>query len=273
MKIATDYPVLAAASVSLLAALAACSNDDRSAYARVANNGGVTVIEPSSTPYVPRQLGVTGTVTGVVEFAGPPPRDTVTSVTRDHRVCGTSIRQAIARTSGNRLAGALVWLSDIREGRPLPLSRRFELVQSDCKFDPIVQAVIAGGALNVRAHDPIISRSVVVDTRTLDTLAVLPFTDAGEVIPLDVQLRQPALLEVSSTTHPWMRAWVAVFDQPYFAESGADGTFRLEGVPPGTYTVRAWHPRYGVTSDSTNVSANAADSVTLAFQNAPVAQP
>jgi hypothetical protein len=267
MKIKAGRPIVAAASFGLLVCGAeACSSGDRSAYARAANGGGVAVIEPMPTPYVPRQVGVPGTILGFVQFIGPAPRDTVVTVTRDQRVCGNTIRQPSVRAAGNRLAGALVWLSDIREGRPLPLLRRFELVQNGCTFDPLIQPVIAGGALNVRAHDAIISRSVVVDTRTLDTLAVLPFTDAGEVIPLDVPLRQPALLEVGSTTHPWMRAWVAVFDQPYFVESGTDGAFRLDGIPPGTYTVRAWHPRFGVTSDTATVAAGAADTLTLSFQ-------
>jgi hypothetical protein len=267
MKITAGYQIVAAASFGLLVCgAAACSSGEHSAYARAANGGGVTVIEPMATPYVPRQVGVSGTVLGVIQFIGPAPRDTVVTVTRDQRVCGNTIRQPSVRTAGNRLVGALVWLSDIREGRPLPLARRFELVQNRCTFDPLIQPVIAGGALNVRAHDAIISRSVVVDTRTLDTLAVLPFTDAGEVIPLDVPLRQPALLEVGSTTHPWMRAWVAVFDQPYFVESGTDGAFRLEGIPPGTYTVRAWHPRFGATSDTATVTAGGADTLTLSFQ-------
>lgn len=267
MKIAAAYPIVTAARFGLLiCGAAACSSGEHSAYARAANEGGVTVIEPVATPYVPRQVSVSGTVLGTIQFVGPVPRDTVVTVTRDQRVCGNTIRQPSVRASGNRLAGALVWLADIREGRPLPLSRRFELVQNRCTFDPVVQPVIAGGALNVRAHDPIISRSVVVDMRTLDTLAVLPFTDAGEVIPLDVPLRQPALLEVGSTTHAWMRAWIAVFDQPYFAESAADGAFRLDGVPPGTYTVRAWHPRFGVTSDTATVTAGGADTLTLSFQ-------
>lgn len=268
MKIAARHSIVALASFGLLiSGAAACSSGEHSAYARVAGEGGVTVIEPMPTPYVPRQVGVSGTVFGTIEFIGPAPRDSVVTVTRDQGVCGTTIRQGAIRASENRLAGALVWLSDIREGRPLPLSRRFELVQNRCTFDPRIQPVIAGGALNVRAHDPIISRSVVVDTRTLDTLAVLPFTDAGEVIPLDVPLRQSALLEIGSTTHPWMRAWVAVFDQPYFAESGTDGAFRLDEVPPGTYTVRAWHPRFGVTSDTATVAAGASDTLTLVFQD------
>ena len=132
-------------------------------------------------------------------------------------------------------------------------------------FSPRVQAVVAGGALNVRSHDPIVSRSAVVDMRTMDTLIVLPFTDAGTVIPLDAPLQRPAMLHVRSSTHPWMEAWVAVLDHPYVAETGENGSFSIEGVPPGQYEVRAWHPAFGLTSATVGLQAGRTQSVHLRF--------
>jgi hypothetical protein len=45
--------------------------------------------------------------------------------------------------------------------------------------------------------------------------------------------------------HPWMFAWVSVFDHPYFAVSGADGKFIIKNVPPGKYTLEATHRKLG----------------------------
>jgi len=45
--------------------------------------------------------------------------------------------------------------------------------------------------------------------------------------------------------HPWMRAWVCVFDHPYFSVSGKDGKFVIKNVPPGKYTVAADHRKLG----------------------------
>jgi hypothetical protein len=45
--------------------------------------------------------------------------------------------------------------------------------------------------------------------------------------------------------HPWEKAWLGVFDHPFFAITDADGNYRIEGLPPGQYAVVAWHELFG----------------------------
>jgi plastocyanin len=45
--------------------------------------------------------------------------------------------------------------------------------------------------------------------------------------------------------HPWMRMFVNVLTNPYYAITGADGTFRIKGLPAGYYTLEAWHEKFG----------------------------
>jgi hypothetical protein len=63
--------------------------------------------------------------------------------------------------------------------------------------------------------------------------------------------------------HGWMAAWVGVVAHPFFAVSGADGAFRLDGVPPGTYTVEAWHERFG--TKTAQVTLGERQNATVAF--------
>lgn len=268
MKMLLRSPRATLALVSALT-LAACSGDERSAYARATSApAGVTIVDPVTLPYQPVDVVAAGSVGGTVTFSGEAPRDTAIVVSRDERVCGNTLRHIVVQTQEDRVEGALVWLADIRRGRPLPLSRRFELVQTRCTFGPILQPVLAGGALNVRTHDPILAEIVVLDTRTRDTMAVLPFSSAGSLIPLDTQLRQPAMLQIRSVTHPWMEAWVAVLDHPYFAMTDRAGQFLLEQVPPGRYQVKAWHPRFGMATGNVSVAAGGASQLDLRFENA-----
>ncbi len=259
-------PRCAALTSLLLLGLAGCSGDDEPAYAKSPNGSGprVTVIGVPTEPY--RPIAVTNGVrlNGTVLFTGTRPADSTATPARDQNVCGAAINVLTLRMRDSSLAGVVVWLDDIRTGRPLPLSRRFELVSQKCVFTPHVQAIVAGGALNVRNDDPVIYRSYVSDSRTGETVTDLPFTDAGQVIPLDRQLTAPVLLEVKSASHPWMRAWVATFDHPYFAVTGENGAFSMESVPPGAYTLKAWHPALGVTSHPLNVGTEGA-SVTVKF--------
>jgi hypothetical protein len=62
-----------------------------------------------------------------------------------------------------------------------------------------------------------------------------------------------------------MRAYVGVFDHPYFTLSGADGSFTLKNVPPGEYTVEAWHERFGTRSQKITVGEKEAKEIEFTF--------
>ena len=61
--------------------------------------------------------------------------------------------------------------------------------------------------------------------------------------------------------HPEMEAFVLVVDNPYFAVTEADGKFRIDGVPPGTYTLRAWSEKLPETTQTVTVTSGATTTV------------
>ncbi len=70
--------------------------------------------------------------------------------------------------------------------------------------------------------------------------------------------------------HGWMNAYVGVLDHPYFAVTDADGKFELKTLPPGTYTIEAWHEKLGTTTQSVTIGAKETKDVTFHFK-APAA--
>jgi hypothetical protein len=65
--------------------------------------------------------------------------------------------------------------------------------------------------------------------------------------PLERKFSQPEIMiRVKCNIHSWMHAFIGVVDNPYFAVTGADGTFELKNVPPGEYTIEAWQEELGV---------------------------
>ena len=66
--------------------------------------------------------------------------------------------------------------------------------------------------------------------------------------------------------HPWMFAWVGVVDHPFFAVTGADGSFSLEGLPPGTYTIEAWHESLGAQTQTVTIGEQETGDITFLFQ-------
>jgi hypothetical protein len=65
-----------------------------------------------------------------------------------------------------------------------------------------------------------------------------------------------------------MNAYVGVLDHPYFAVTGPDGKFTLTGLPPGTYTVEAWHEKLGATTQSVTLAAKETKDVSFTLKMA-----
>jgi hypothetical protein len=75
------------------------------------------------------------------------------------------------------------------------------------------------------------------------------------------------MVPVKCNIHRWMRAWVGVLSHPYFAVTGSDGTFRIANLPPGEYTIEAWHEKYGTAEQKISVAKGAAPpEITFTFK-------
>ena len=66
--------------------------------------------------------------------------------------------------------------------------------------------------------------------------------------------------------HDWMNAWVGVLDHPFYAVTGADGTFSLKGLPPGTYTIEAWHEKLGTQTQMVTIGPKETKDVAFTFK-------
>lgn len=262
--------------ISLIAL--ACSRDD-TASAKTRDNSdddGIAprpaVIAPSAQPYRVAPVTTPSTIVGTVDFDGIPPSAQAVQPTVDQNVCPKSIVSRNVTLAGTRVAGAVVWLTDIRTGKAFPLERRFDLTNNDCMLDPFVQAITTNSTLNVGNDDRAVQTNRFINVGTGKIVALAPFNDDGEVVPVD-RFREPAEIEVVSEQHPWAHAWIAVLDHPYFAQTDAKGAFSIDGVPPGRYQIRAWHPALGFADDSVTVTGGQQVSVAFRIRRASPATP
>jgi hypothetical protein len=117
------------------------------------------------------------------------------------------------------------------------------LDQKDCRYAPHVVAMQIGQELVAKNSDPFLHS---VHTNPLanapENIAQYTVDPVGRRIK---PIKEAETFKVTCDLHPWMTAWVAAFDHPFFAVTRADGTFDMPLLPPGTYTLRAWHERLG----------------------------
>jgi hypothetical protein len=76
--------------------------------------------------------------------------------------------------------------------------------------------------------------------------------------------RSEILVPIKCNQHPWMKAYVGVVKHPFYAVTKEDGSYEIKGVPPGTYTVVAWHEK-GPTEKTMQVTVPAKGAATSDF--------
>ncbi|MEP6506846.1 MAG: hypothetical protein ABJC63_01370 [Gemmatimonadales bacterium] len=269
---------LSVAVLLSVSVLSGCSGDKKEAAAAqppVIKPGSVpprpSVVRVPATAYRPIQVTDGGTLAGTVEYDGVIPADPVVTVPADQSGCGPTIAEHAVDHNGSRINGVVVWITDIRTGKPLPIARRFELSNTDCLLSPRVQAVFAPGTLNMSSEDVTMHRDRIINVGTGEMLGLAPFNDNGEVVPFDRLLTGTAELEITCELHPWSKAFILVFDHPYFALTSSSGSFSIGDVPPGTYHVRAWHPSLGISDQTFTIVAGQAASLAMKLANAGAA--
>lgn len=250
------------------AALVGCGRSDDTRDAR--NPGGDTIAEaaftsrPGLSPYREIELSALGRLEGEVRLESSA-RDTLVVVTRNADLCGDRIAEGAIVAPQGGLMNVVVWLSDAREGKALPDSRRFEVTNVRCRLDPRVQGVIVGGTLNVKSADPVVHETVIRVSGVTEVLETVTQNGDGQVVPLENVLARPVRLELSCRTHPWTQGWIHVFDHPYFAISAPNGRFVLDSIPPGEYTMRTWHERLGGTAREVRVEVGGVTRVEVKY--------
>ena len=127
--------------------------------------------------------------------------------------------------------------------------------QKGCIYSPHVLGIMAGQQLDILNNDG-----------TLHNIHALPKVNKefNKAQPrskkkLSVKFEKPeAPFKIKCDVHPWMGAYIGVFDHPCFAVSGDDGTYIISDLKPGEYVIEAWHEKLGSQTANVTVSDSAA---------------
>jgi plastocyanin len=138
------------------------------------------------------------------------------------------------------------------------------LDQKGCHYSPRVFGIRAGQPLDIINSDA-----------TLHNVHALPMANQefnqGEPTQgarmQKVFTMPEVMVRFKCDVHAWMTAYVGVMTHPYFAVTAADGSFELKGLPPGTYTVEAWHEKFGTRSAKVTIAEHQTQTTSFAFAN------
>jgi len=204
----------------------------------------------------------TGTLRGIVKLDGTMPPSRPINMGADPTCAkqhpAAALNQEVMIDPKGGLQNVIVFVADGLGGRTFdPPTQPAVIEQKGCIYQPHVLALQANQPLQVINDDPTTHNihAMPVNNREWNK-AEQPGSKIEESFP-----RQELGIPVKCNIHPWMRSYIAVFKHPFFAVTAKDGSFELGNLPPGTYTVQAWHEKLGMATQKITIGGNENKSV------------
>jgi hypothetical protein len=218
--------------------------DDTARSAPASAARGNDAVKPAielsiGTPYSVATLTAVGSVAGTLHIVDSAAfGDSAAARVPD---CSPRGRGPAPLPVNRQFGNTVVWIADAKSGKPLPIDKRAELSSEKCVLDPRVQAVIVGTTVNVINDDKVLHKLIFTKFGTHDTLLVTPFFNSGQIVATERLAKAAGLVEIRCTDHPWEHGFIAVFDNPYFAVTEDNGSFKIDSLAPGMYKLMIWH--------------------------------
>jgi hypothetical protein len=206
------------------------------------------------------------TVTGVVNFEGAAPKEPAINMSAEPdcaKLHSGQVFPKVVDVADGKLANVFVWVKTGLEGKSFePATQAVVLDQKGCIYTPHVVALQTNQPFQVTNDDPF-----------NHNVHPLPKTNrewnrsqGADAAPVEEKFpRQEIMIPVKCNIHPWMRSYINVVDHPFFAVTGADGSFTIKGLPPGTYTVEAIHESLGAKESSVTLGPSESKQVDFKY--------
>lgn len=183
-----------------------------------------------------------GSLTGQVTFTATPAEDSeIASQEIIRQYSQTSGRYSGGVQGGEREIEVVVYLQNAATAampRPAASAPVVVMDQKNQRFVPHVLPIHTGTEVRFLNSDSIYHNVFSLSATKSFDLGRYP-TGSYRAVTFN----KPGIVRIYCDIHTHMNAWVIVLDTPHFAVTGADGRFRIENVPPGSYDLVAWYGR------------------------------
>ena len=250
----------------MAAILAGCGGGGEAPTA--GESGGSEMPAASSAPVETVDPATAATVTGKVNFQGQAPQrmrirmDAVPACTEANP--DPVYSDEVVVNDNGTLANVFVYVKAGLEDRNFGVpSEPVVIDQRGCMYHPHVMGLVAGQKLQIKNSDPTNHNvhPMPMQNREWNKSQPPGAPDLSEQFP-----RPEVMIPVKCNVHPWMKAYVGVLRHPFFGVTDSAGNFEITGLPPGEYTIEAWHEKYGSSEQQITVGASETKEIEFSFQ-------
>ena len=203
--------------------------------------------EPATAKKVYVRTGQEATLSGTATFTGKPPKALKIDMSADPTCKEGNVDPTteLFVVNNDRLANVLVYVSagEILDRHSFETpSTAILMERKGCRYEPHV--------LGMQVNQPLM---IINSDNTQHNTHPVPKnngewnqTQPEGSPPLVKTFARPELsIPFKCNQHPWEKAYVSVFSHPFFTVSDSDGNYKIEGLPPGSYKITAWHEKLG----------------------------
>ena len=169
------------------------------------------------------------------------PTSTIVANTTDPEECGAahSLEDLVVDSETRGVADVILAVRGARPPEKPPSPGHLVIDNRDCRFVPHAAVLIVGSTIEGLNSDMVLHTTHLYGPHEANL--ALPFAGSRA----SQRVEEPGMIVVKCDVHGWMQAFVRVDPHPYHAVSAADGSFRITGLPAGSFVLEAWHERLG----------------------------
>jgi plastocyanin len=225
----------------------------------------VLMVSPRATP-----APATATVSGKVTLSGTPPKMKPLDLSKEPdcvkmHASDPLLPENVVVGPGNMLRNVVVYISSGSTDQvPVP-SNAVVYDQKGCHYATHVLAFRVGQEVKISNSDPISHNIHPLAKVNREWNKIQP---AGTP-PFSYAYDREEFIHIKCNIHPWMEGYFVVLRTSHFAVTGDDGRFTLPDLPPGHYTVTAWHETYGTQSQEVNITGAESQTINFVFNARP----
>ena len=213
--------------------------------------------------------GNAGAITGRVTYTGTPAKPKSVDMSKEPECIklnpGGLLSEDVVTGPGNTLQNVLVYISagDPDSGSAPPTAATFD--QHNCHYTTHVLALRVGQDVSISNSDPFNHNIHPLGKINREWNRIqLPGTP-----PFSYSYENEEFIHVKCNIHAWMNAYFVVLKTSHSSVTKNDGSFRLPDLPPGKYTVTAWHEVYGTQRQEVTVGNGETQTVNFVFRATP----